>query len=77
MSCGIFVQFLNVIIILMLDKCVSFISLSQLYIAYSRSRISRGRGVIRLTGGRPLGRNNWRLVKNNREDEDGFDYLRN
>jgi hypothetical protein len=53
MSCGIFVQFFKCEI-LMLDKFVSFIASCTLYIAEVES--VEVEGIIRLTGGRPPGR---------------------
>jgi hypothetical protein len=57
----------NFCTILMLGKFVSFIASCTLCIAEVES--VEAEGVIRLTGGR--------RVRNNREDDDGFEYLRN
>jgi hypothetical protein len=70
MSCGIFLQFFKCEI-LMLGKFVSFVA--SCTFVYSKSRISRGRGGYQ-TYGRAATR---RQVRNNREGDDGFEYLRN
>jgi hypothetical protein len=53
MSCGVFVQFFKCKI-LMLDKFVSFIASCTLCIVEAAS--VQAEGIIRLTGGRPPGR---------------------
>jgi hypothetical protein len=64
----------------MLGKFVFFIG-SYIHIVYSTSRTSRRRGGYQ-TYGRAATKattlvDNWRRVRNNREDDDGFEYLRN
>jgi hypothetical protein len=73
MSCGIFVQFIDLGQICILYR--------KLYIVNSRRRISRARGGYQ-TYGRVAARSttlmdSWRRVRNNREDDDGFEYSRN